>query len=324
MTQPRNHVIALIEQDAIAPEQIDNVLAVTGVRPDGKAWQTYIDHLLLWLGSLALAGAALFFIAYNWNDIGRFAKFGMVESLISVAVVAYWKMNEKAMVGKALLLVATILLGVLLALYGQTYQTGADTWQLFLTWALLMLPWALAGRYAAIWVLWLTLINLVIVLYFKTFDNAIFWIAFDSGTAALWLTFAFNTLALFAWEFLAGIWRWLAERWAIRLLATASGISVTWLALHAIFDDAGDGIAYGLVWAIWLAAMYFVYHKLKPDLFMLAGGCLSGIVVLVTFLSKHLLHDASAGGFLFLAALIIGLGTGAAVWLRNVHSAWQS
>ncbi len=46
--------------------------------------------------------------------------------------------------GKAALLLATLLLGVFLALFGQTYQTGADPWQLFANWALLILPWEVA------------------------------------------------------------------------------------------------------------------------------------------------------------------------------------
>jgi hypothetical protein len=32
-----------------------------------------------------------------------------------------------------------------------------------------------------------------------------------------------------------------------------------------------------------------------------------------------MLDDGAAGGFLLLALLVLGLGTGAAVWLRNVH-----
>ena len=99
---------------------------------------------------------------------------------------------------------------------------------------------------------------------------------------------------------------------------------MTWLMLHAVFDRGDDSVFAGLVWAIWLAGLYFMYRRIRPDLFMLAGGCLSGLVVLVTFLSKHLLENPSPGGFLFLTLLIIGLGTGAAVWLRNVHREWQS
>jgi hypothetical protein len=37
-----------------------------------------------------------------------------------------------------------------------------------------------------------------------------------------------------------------------------------------------------------------------------------------------LLEFSEAGGFLFLALVVIGLGAGAAVWLRNVHREWES
>jgi len=323
MFSARNELIDLIAQGAIPAQKIDESLAAAKVVPDGKAWILFIDHLLLWLGGLALAFAALFFVAYNWNDIGRFARFGMVEIFIVLAIVAYWKLGEHTVGGKVSLLAATIALGVLLALYGQTYQTGADPWQLFSTWALLMLPWALIGRFPAIWIVWIVLINLSIVLYHQAF-RGVFWFMFSSDTAMLWLVFAFNTLALVIWEFLTGTWRWLAERWAIRLLAVGSGAPITWLVMHSIFRD-GDGDAIpALVWAIALTALYFVYRKLRPDLFMLAGACLSGIVVVVSFLSRHMLDGGSSGSFLFLALLVIGLGTGAAVWLRNIHREWQS
>lgn len=324
MTSPRNQITELIEQGIIPAEKIGDALSAAKVTPDGKAWRSFIDHLLLWLGGLALAFAAVFFTAYNWNDIGRFARFGMVEVFMVLAIAAYWKLGGHTVAGKVSLLMVTIFLGVLLALYGQTYQTGADPWQLFFNWAFLMLPWALIGRFPAIWIVWVALINLSIVLYHQAF-RGVFWAMLGSDTGMLWLVFFFNTLALAAWEFLAGTWHWLSERWAIRLLAVGSGVPITWLALYAIFRELGEvNVLSGLVWAIWLAVLYFIYRKIRPDLFMLAGGCLSGIVVLVAFLSKYMLEDGTAGGFLFLALVVIGLGTGAAVWLRTIHRVWQS
>ncbi|MCH9022712.1 MAG: DUF2157 domain-containing protein [Planctomycetes bacterium] len=322
MFSPRNQIIELVEQGAIPTEKIGDALIVAKVAPDGKAWRTIIDHLLLWLGGLALAFAVMFFVAYNWNDIGRFAKFAMVELFIVLAIIAYWKLGEQKVSGKVSLLIATVLLGVLLALYHQIYQTGADPWQLFFNWALLMLPWALIGRFPTIWIVWIVLINLSIVLYHQTF-RSVFWFMFGSDAGMLWLLFFFNTLALIAWEFLAQTWRWLSQRWAIQLLGAGSGVPMTWLALHAIFEYENVNIFPGLVWAIWLGALYFVYRKIKPDLFMLAGGCLSGIVVLVTFMAR-LMDDFDEGLFFILALLVIGLGTGASVWLRNVHREWES
>ena len=319
----RREILNLLEQGVIPADKTDAALTVAGITPDAKAWKTFIDHLLLWLGGLALACAAVFFIAYNWRDIGRMGKFGLVEGLIILAVMTYWKRGGQAVAGKVALFVAAILLGGLLALFGQTYQTGADPWQLFFTWALLMLPWAIVARLPAMWVVWIVLINLAIVLYYQVF-RGVFGLMLGTEDRMLWLTFAFNTLALTAWEMLSKPWPWLAERWAVRLLAVGSGVPLTWLLLYGIVDQEKGLVLAGTAWAVWMAVMYIAYRRKRPDLFMLAGCCLSGIVVLVTFLGRHLLEFGEAGGFLLLALVIIGLGAGAAVWLRNVHREWQS
>lgn len=323
MITHRNQIIELVEQGCIPADKIDTALVAAKVTPNGKDWRTFIDHLLLWLSGLTLAFSAMFFIAFNWDNIGRFAKFGMVEVFIVMAIVAYWKLGEKKVAGKMALLMATIFLGVLLALYGQTYQTGADPWQLFFNWALLMLPWALIGRFSAIWLVWILLINLSIILYHQAF-RGVFGAMFGSDTSMLWMVFIFNTLALILWELLVKKFQWLSERWAIRLLAVGSGIPITWLVLLSIFDNRNDDVIPALVWGIWLAGLYIIYRRIMPDLFMLAGICLSGIVVSVTFMARHMLENGSSGSFLFLALLVIGLGTGTAIWLRKVHQEWQS
>lgn len=293
------------------------------VAPGGRSWKTFLDYLLLSLGGLALAFAVMFFIAYNWDELGRFAKFGLMEGLIIITVLAYWKLDKDKVIAKVSLLLASILLGVLLALFGQTYQTGADTWQLFFIWALLMLPWVLIGRFPVMWILWISLINLSIILYHMTFRNA-FWMLFDSDMSMLWWIFIFNTLALFAWEFLEHRCSWLAQRWATRLIALACGTAITWLVIYAIFDHRRGNAISIFVWLAWMAGLYFIYRMKKPDLFMLAGGCLSSIVVIVSFLARHMLGSFEAGGFLLLALVIIGLGTGSAIWLRNVHREWNA
>ncbi|MGD9850419.1 MAG: DUF2157 domain-containing protein [Nitrospirales bacterium] len=318
----RSQIIELIEQGAIPMERVGDALVVAKVTPESKGWWTFFDSLLLWLGGLALAFAGIFFIAYNWDELGRFAKFGMVEGFMVLAIVFYCKFAKHSLVSRVLLLIATISLGVLLALFGQTYQTGADSWQLFFNWALLMLPWALIGSFPAIWIVWVALMNISIVLYHQTFRGA-FWVLWSSDTGMWWLTFFFNTFVLIIWEFLAKNWRWLSERWAIRLLALGVGVPITGLVLHAIFSRITVNTLAGPVWVVWLALMYVRYRKISPDLFMLAGCCLSVITVMVSFLSEKMLKDGEAGSFLFLAIVVIGLGTGAALWLKNVQEEWR-
>lgn len=318
MLSARDQIIELIQAGSIPQHKINDALVLAKVTPDQERWRSFIDSLLLRLGGLALAFSVVFFIAYNWNEIGRFAKFGLVEVLIVSAVIAHCRLNSSAVTSKVSLLIASIFLGVLLALYGQTYQTGADSWQLFFNWALLMLPWAIISRFPAIWIVWIALMNVSFFLYYQTFRGA-FWFLPFSDTAMLWVTFSFNTFVLVAWEVFAGIWLWLSERWAIRLLAIASAIPLNWLMLLVIFRESSQTFFVLPLYGIWLAAMYFFYRKIRPDLFMLAGCFLSMITVSVSFLGEHLMQNLFPAGFLFLAIVVIGMGAGSAFWLKKLN-----
>ncbi|MCW8932291.1 MAG: DUF2157 domain-containing protein [Gammaproteobacteria bacterium] len=323
MFSRRQQIIEYIEKGSIPQDKIREALVTVKVTPGNQDWKHFIDSILLWFGGLALSFSMLFFIAYNWNEIGRFAKFAMVESVMILAIIAYWRLGSNSMTGKVSLVSATLFLGVLLGLYGQTYQTGADPWQLFFYWAIFMLPWALVGRFAALWIIWIILLNISIVLYYSVFSG-LFGFVFNSEMKLLWLLFIFNTFVLIVWELLSMKWHWLDKAWAIRLLAVASGLCVTTLVLESIFSSAGFSSLSALVWGLWMAALFYTYRILKHDLFMLAGFCFSGIVVLVSFLGNQMLQQGDASAFLILALIVIGLGAGSAIWLRNIHREWQS
>lgn len=314
-TSAREPLIEWIEQGALAKENIPAAIALTRLYPGSNHWRAFISSMLLWLGGLALAFALMFFIAYNWDALGRFAKFALVEIFIVIAIAAYCKWHQ-SVIGQLTLLIASIGLGVLLAFYGQTYQTGADPWQLFFNWALLMLPWVLVARFAALWILWLALINLSCVLYLQT--NSWGWRLFPADNA-LWPLFFINTFALILWETASRKFVWLDRQWAKRIIAVGSGSAATLLVLESILGQ------YTSIWPVisWLIAgsmLFFYYRKIRPDLFMLAGGCLSGVMVFVSLTADNLLNDLdSAGSFLLLGLLIIGLSGAAAAWLRKVH-----
>ncbi|MCE9665650.1 DUF2157 domain-containing protein [Halomonas sp. M5N1S17] len=332
MTSIRRELVALIERGAIPHEQVARAVALSGLHPSGRAWGVFLDRLLLWLGTLSLASALLFLVAYNWADMGRWLRFGLVQAGLVAAIGVYWWAEGRGpvdegradngvvdnIVARAALTTASLLLGVLLALFGQVYQTGADPWQLFFFWAVLMLPWVLVARFDALWILWLGLLNLSLLLYFRTWGG-VFGTWFASDTAALWGLFALNTVALALWELGARHWRWLSTGWSTGLLALGSGIPLTLLMLMFILDEWADVSAAVLVYPLWLATLYVVYRHWRPDLFMLAGGCLSVIVVVTTFFGRHLLWQGGAGGFLFLSMAVLALGAMAVFWLKRIH-----
>jgi len=141
MTNKRSLILQWTESGHISPSKVGDALSLVDILPTEQAWRSFIDRLLLWFGALALAISLIFFFAYNWDAMGHLAKFGLIEALIIATLIGYWKTHPKSPLSKTALMVAAILVGALLALFGQTYQTGADPWQLFAYWALLISPW---------------------------------------------------------------------------------------------------------------------------------------------------------------------------------------
>ncbi|KAA0011970.1 DUF2157 domain-containing protein [Billgrantia pellis] len=318
MASIRRELAALIERRAIPHEHVARAVSLSGLYPSGRAWQVFLDRLLLWLGSLALVFGLLFLIAYNWSEMGRWQRFGLVQAALVTAIGVYWWAEGRGVVARVALTAASLLLGVLLALFGQVYQTGADPWQLFVAWALLMLPWALVARFDVLWVLWLGLLNLAVALYFRTWGGALD-VLFLGGEAALWGVFLLNTAALAAWELGARRRRWLSVGWATRLLAVGSGVPITLLAMVPLIEERLSFTPALLAFAAWLAALYAVYRHWRPDLFMLAEGCLSLIAVITLSLARHLLWHTEAGGFLLLAVVVLGLGAAGVFWLKRLQ-----
>lgn len=328
-------IMTWLAQGRIAAGREQEAFKLAGWYPDANQWRRFIDQLMLWMGAIALGASLIFFLAYNWQAIGRYAKFALVEGAILISLLAGWRFSAQqglgSMASKACLLLATLFLGALLALVGQTYQTGADTYELFLVWALAATAWVFVAQLGAMYLLWLGLINLTIVLYFQTFGGLFGF--FFNWNAQLWVLLIWNTLALIAWEFAA--WRGvqhLQTRWEVRVLGTLSGVVISTLALDAIFNGSNAGlnrnlssrIASVLCYGVWMLTVMWMYRRHLKDLYMLAGTILSLIVVGNAVLAKQFLHHSEAGGFLLVCLTIIASSAAGGIWLKRIAKEIQS
>ena len=315
----REALIELIKRGVVAREQRSTAAALVGIEPTPEQWRVFAERSLLLLGVLALATSLCFFIAYNWALLGRIGKFMLVELALAVAVLAALRISPTQAAGRASLLAASLLVGVLLGLVGQTYQTGADPWQLFFCWAVLITPWVWVSRSASHGLLWLGLLNLSLILA-QDQSAAFFGPLMHTQTALVVVLFGLNTAALFLGEVsLAGQGQ--TYRWALRLVAIAAGIAVTMLAFFALHDPR-TASAWLILWLAWCGLFGLTYYT--RDLFMLAGLCLSIIVLLTSVLWRYLLDGSDALGLLGMAVLIIAQATTAATWLRQRYRAGVS
>jgi uncharacterized membrane protein len=312
---PRSEILDWAQQGRITTGRLRQALELGAVLPTAGEWRRFLDLLLLFLGAVLLACGVIFFFAFNWQNLGRFEKFGLVEAPILGVLVILWRTGVESVAGKGAVLVAALLAGALLGLVGQTYQTGADTFELFAAWAAAILPWVLVARFPSLWLVWLALVNLATALYFQTFQGLL-GVPFGPERQ-LWLFFALNTGALALWEVSALRLEWLRERWAVRIVGTASGCIATVLALMAVFGwKASSGMG-ALAWFGWLVVAYIVYRHLIRDVYLLAVGALSVIVVATAFLGEQM-RMQDAGVWLLMGLAVIGMSAVAGIWLRHV------
>lgn len=128
-------------------------LALMALVRDDAGWRRWGGRVILALAVGQLLAAVIFFIAFNWQTLPGLIKLGGALALVTLCALTALA-APGALVRQTLLVAAALLTGGALAVFGQHYQSGADTWQMFALWAALILPWtALAGG-PVLWLVW--------------------------------------------------------------------------------------------------------------------------------------------------------------------------
>jgi hypothetical protein len=253
--------------------------------------------LAAWLprGVAVLAAAVgglgiIFWIAANWDTLGRFGRFALLEFFfLAMCLGALWKPAARTPMS----LLALLAIGGMFAYFGQTYQTGADPWHLFALWAVLSLPLCLSARSDVSWTAWALVVMTAISLWVHAHTghrwrvephdlaaHAIGW------GAALALAFALSP----ALKRFTG-----AGTWALRTALTLTTIMITMTALGGLFQK---GIAphYWLGLVIMCAAAGAMALPRFFEIYGLSATSLGLNTLIVAGLARALFHDARGEG----------------------------
>lgn len=151
-----------VQRFALDAPRAQRLWQLSGLHQQPPELKRALERGLALLAALLLGAGLIFWVAANWQTQTRAFKLGLLEGalLLSVLAALPWPRARTAA-----LLLATLALGALLAFVGQTYQTGADPWQLFATWAGLALVWTLVARSDGLWAAWLLIAGLAIALW---------------------------------------------------------------------------------------------------------------------------------------------------------------
>ena len=320
------------EQGVLSQQAIDVALDVSGLRPSRAEWRSAAALAMKLAGVLSLAAGLIFLIAFNWENLGVYARFGMIELPLAAALVIAWIKGVDTFSGKAALFLAVLLLGGLLALFGQTYQTGANVYELFLAWAALAIPWVIACRFAPCWALWLLLLNAAMALYsgfgssgwiFRLFRDSWQWTPW-TPTFLLDLLLYVTLIKLSPWEELGLNAAWLKR--GVMVLAMGFGTSAM---LYRVFNFDSESHYGALTLEILLfigasAAIAANAWARKQDLFDFAVLALSWIVITTGLLGRSMAEShAGVGALLVIAIYVIGAAAGAVKFILGVGRQWR-
>lgn len=282
--------------DARAAGQLET-LAGLGAMPDAAPARLMQGAGLLSAGLLGFG--LILWIAANWSALGRTGQFALLQSAVLLTCALAWKYPA---LRRPAGLLALLGIGGLFAYFGQTYQTGADPWQLFALWAVLGLPLCLGVRSDVLWTPWSVVTMTAVALWVRhhtgnhwRFDAA------DLPAHLLGWTVAVAVSALLSP--LGARWSG-ASTWGFRIAVTQMALMVTLSALGGLFSSAVSvHYALGLVTlglSIWLLSQRRAF-----DVFGLCAVVLGADVLLVTGLARLMLN--SEHEIIFFSLLLIGL-----------------
>lgn len=309
-------LLAWAEEGLLDRQQLSALAAQARLSPPAAQWRKLLESITVTAGIVLLSVGLIFFFAWNWADMHRFAKFALaLAGLTGVSLMAAFAPPASVLYRSALL-GCCIATGALLALLGQTYQTGADIWQLFAIWTLLMIAWAWLSGSAACWGLCWAVGNLALVSFFTQSQwQGLF--AGLQGYQALLVLAACNGLVLLLFELFG------------RVLLFFPGPGVPRLACLGLLAALGCGAA-GAWWdsnftpllpvfGLAAASMLLFYHRQRRDLPILAMVL---FWLIVTGTSGLIRLTAEVGGTFLLinivALFVLASSAFSALWLTRL------
>lgn len=286
----------------LSPAQSRALWELAGLEEEPAGLRHWLSLACAVLAAALLGLGVIFWLAANWGELGRISKFALLQGLlIASALAAVLRPAARP----PLLLLAFLAQGGVMAFFGQTYQTGADPWQLFALWAVLGLPLALAARSDVLWVPLALVAMTAIALWTHAFSGRRW--AIDEASAGLYVAGWLLALALSAFLGpLPGCRRITgAGFWSFRLALTLAVVSICLGALGALFQSrllspypAAVLLLAGTGWGVVAFA--------AADILALGVVALALDVLLIAGLARCLFETSHGGGLglLFVLGLL--------------------
>ena len=267
------------------------------------SWQRYLNLLFLLLTVGFLTSGVITLIAANLDYFSDLAKIYGLQTLLVVTVVLgiYCFIRESRRQAKeklkwktySLFFVVSVLIGGLFALVGQTYQTGADVWQLFAVWTLCQLPFLLLFPNVASALLFAATANVAFYLFNEqnSHNSMCYAVLINAGLLVI--------SELFSKAFHDQHWRILPKVFLVLTFASLFGLIVIYDVYFYAYawGELGRSSLSSLLIAIPALITLYVYQKYRFDFINLIISVIA-LLGAYCFLASLLIHDVEEGGVL--------------------------
>lgn len=270
-----------------------------------KEWKEFIELFFLILGSGLLVAGIIFFFAYNWTALSKMAKFATLGTVLCVSVGLSIYPNLKTLYRQIALIASSMLVGVLYAVFGQEYQTGANAYDFFFAWLLSITIWTLVSKSAFQWLFFAVLANTTLYLYLNQVAGLHTLLASTLFLLLLNVILLLIPVGVSTWIKPLVIANWYSKTLltVITLIATGMVINVVFSSIYTIEDQqAMYGIS-TLLSLAWLGTLYW-YSSRKHDFFTLCLLVISLYSIVFTLLIRIL--EESIIAFLIYSIYLIG------------------
>lgn len=264
------------------------------------SWQRYLNLLFLLLTVGFLTSGVVTLIAANLDYFSDLAKIYGLQTLLVVTVIlgiyCFIRESRRQATEKlkwktySIFFVVSVLIGGLFALVGQTYQTGADVWQLFAVWTLCQLPFLLLFPNVASALLFAATANVAFYLFNEqnSHNSMCYAVLINAGLLVI--------SELFSKTFHDQHWRILPKVFLVLTFASLFGLIVIYDVYFYAYawGELGRSPLSSLLIAIPALIALYVYHKYRFDFINLIISVLA-LLGAYCFLASILIRGVEEG-----------------------------
>ncbi|WP_424411608.1 GDYXXLXY domain-containing protein [Pasteurella sp. PK-2025] len=259
------------------------------------SWYQYLTLLLLMFAMGFFASGVITWLAANWDDFSKLQKLYGTQTLFLITFVFagffYYRESRKSdsrWLTSSFFFLLAVLIGALFALIGQTYQTGANAWQLFAFWSLCQLPFVLLFPNVATALLLMATCNITFILLQDSFSH-------EMHYGLVGLNFVFLLLSEWAGKY------WRDVTW--RILPKCSTLLLVFSFFLLLFHNQSVALTWLLV-----AGLIFYYKARRFDFLILVMLFLYAIVSLNVKFFIDIAEDLVAVTLTAFLSNLVGIG----------------